>query len=224
MKTAQPSVVSQESKAQFENLLAGISSGKRLLQYPKNQTVFSQGDEADAVYYIQEGQVKSTVVSFSGKEATLSIMGPEEFFGVGCLSHQRQRLSTVSTLEPSALVRIEKRVMLRALHEHLPLFDVFLSSLLNRTLNLQRDLCTQIFDPSEQRLIRTLLKLSRFGTPANEQVQMRKISHDTLATMVGTTRSRVTYFMNKLKKTGAVDYGKEMLLDPSRLAHALQED
>jgi CRP/FNR family cyclic AMP-dependent transcriptional regulator len=213
-----------ENKVQLESLLAGIGAGKRTLNYPKNQTVFSQGDDSDAVYFIQQGQVKLTVVSFAGKEATLSIMGPQECFGVGCLSHQRQRLSTATTLEPSVLLRIEKNAMLRALRENPQLFDFFLSNLLNRTLTLQKDLCTQIFDPSERRLMRVLLKLSRLGEPTQERVQMRKISHDTLATMVGTTRSRVTYFMNKLKKTGAIDYGKEMLLDPSRLAHALQEE
>jgi CRP/FNR family cyclic AMP-dependent transcriptional regulator len=217
-------VASGKNRVPFESLLAGISVGKRLLNYHKNQTVFAQGDEAEAVYYIQQGQVRLTVVSFSGKEATLSILGPQEFFGVGCLGHQRQRLSTASTLEPSVLIRIEKPALLRALRDNPPLFDFFLSNLLNRTLSLQKDLCTQIFDPSERRLMRVLLKLSRFGEPVQERVKMRKISHDTLATMVGTTRSRVTYFMNKLKKMGAIDYGKGMLLDPSRLSHALQEE
>ncbi len=213
-----------ESKTQFENLLAGISVGKRLLHYTKNQTVFAQGDEAGAVYYIQQGQVRMTVVSFAGKEATLSVMGPQEFLGMECLSNQRLRLGTASTLEPSELIRIEKNVMLQALHEHSQLFDFFLSRLLNQTLSLQKDLCTQIFDPSERRLMRVLLKLSRFGQPCEEHIQLRKISHDTLATMVGTTRSRVTYFMNKFKKMGVIDYGKGIQLDPSRLSHALQED
>ena len=214
----------EESKTQFENLLAGISVGKRLLRYSRNQTVFAQGDEAAAVYYIQQGQVRLTVVSFAGKEATLSVMGPQEFLGVECLSNQRQRLGTASTLEPSELIRIDKNVMLQALRDQPRLFDFFLSRLLNHTLSLQKDLCTQIFDPSERRLMRVLLKLSRFGQPCDECVQLRKISHDTLATMVGTTRSRVTYFMNKFKKMGVIDYGKGIQLDPSRLSHALQDD
>ena len=141
-----------------------------------------------------------------------------------CLTSQSQRLGTASTLEPSELIRIEKTVMLQALREQPQLLDFFLSRLLNHTLSLQKDLCTQIFDPSERRLMRVLLKLSRFGQPDNECVQLRKISHDTLATMVGTTRSRVTYFMNKFKKMGVIEYGKGIQLDPSRLSHVLQDD
>ena len=225
MNNSGPLVVSKEqNKCQFENLLAGINVGKRLLHYSRNQTVFAQGDEAAAVYYIQQGQVRVTVVSFAGKEATLSVMGSQEFLGMECLSSQCQRLGTASTLEPSELFRIEKNVMLQALRDQPQLFDFFLSCLLNHTLSLQKDLCTQIFDPSERRLMRVLLKLSRFGQPCDECVQLRKISHDTLATMVGTTRSRVTYFMNKLKKMGVIDYGKGIQLDPSRLSHVLQED
>jgi CRP/FNR family transcriptional regulator, cyclic AMP receptor protein len=214
----------EENGPQFENLLAGISVGKRLLHYARNEVVFAQGDEAAAVYYIRQGQVKVTVVSFAGKEATLSVMGPQEFLGMECLSNQHQRLGTASTLEPSELIRIDKHVMLQALREHPQHFEFFLSRLMNHTLNLEKDLCTQILDPSERRLMRVLLKLSRFGKPCEESVQLRKISHDTLATMVGTTRSRVTYFMNKFKKMGVIDYGKEIHLDPSRLSHALQED
>jgi CRP-like cAMP-binding protein len=151
-------------------------------------------------------------------------MGPQEFIGMECLSSQCQRLGTASTLEPSELLRIEKSVMLQALREQPQLFDFFLSRLLNHTLTLQKDLCTQIFDPSERRLMRVLLKLSRFGQPCDECVRLRKISHDTLATMVGTTRSRVTHFMNKFKKMGVIDYGRGIQLDPSRLSHVLQED
>ncbi|HVN78916.1 MAG TPA: cyclic nucleotide-binding domain-containing protein [Terriglobia bacterium] len=217
-------VYKEEKRPQFETLFGGISVGKRILHYSRNQTVFTQGDEAAAVYYILQGQVRVTVVSFAGKEATLSVMGPQEFVGMECLSGQCQRLGTASTLEPSELIRIEKNVMLQALREQPQLFDFFLSRLLNHNLSLQKDLCTQIFDPSERRLMRVLLKLSRFGQPCDECVQLRKISHDTLATMVGTTRSRVTYFMNKFKKMGVVGYGKGIQFDPSRLSHVLQED
>jgi len=214
----------EESRPQFECLFGGVSVGKRQLHFSRNQTIFSQGDEANAVYYILQGQVRMTVVSFAGKEATLSVMGPQEFVGMECLSSQCQRLGTASALEPSELIRIEKNVMLQALREQPQILDFFLSSLLNHTLSLQKDLCTQIFDPSERRLMRVLLKLSRFGKPDNECVQLRKISHDTLATMVGTTRSRVTYFMNKFKKMGVIEYGKGIQLDTSRLSNVLQED
>ena len=208
----------------FEQALGGITFGKRILNLRKNQVVFSQGEPADALYYIQRGKVKLVVVSFTGKEATLSVMGKGDFFGLGCLQQRAQRLCTATTLEPATIVRIERDVMQRELHNHPNLYDLLLTQLLSRTLTLQKDLCTHIFDPSEKRLARVLLKLSQLGEEAQGQVAIPKISHDTLATMVGTTRSRITYFMNKFKKSGLIDYGKGMLIHPSRLTTAIQEE
>ena len=214
----------REASDPIEQALNSLSFGKRVLNLRKNQVVFSQGEPADALYYIQRGKVKMVVVSFVGKEATLSVMGKGEFFGLGSLQQPSLRLTTATTLEPSVIVRIERDVMQRELRSHPRLNEVLMTQLLSRTLTLQKDLCTHIFDPSEKRLARVLLKLSRLGEESQQQVAIPKISHDTLATMVGTTRSRITYFMNKFKKLGFVDYGKEMMIHPSRLTTAIQQD
>lgn len=214
----------REASDPIEQALNSLSFGKRILTLRKNQVVFSQGEPADALYYIQRGKVKLVVVSFAGKEATLSVMGKGEFFGLGSLQQRSLRLATATTLEPSVIVRIERDIMQRELRSHPRLNEVLMTQLLSRTLTLQKDLCTHIFDPSEKRLARVLLKLSRLGEESEQQVAMPKISHDTLATMVGTTRSRITYFMNKFKKLGFIDYGKEMMIHPSRLTTAIQQD
>jgi CRP-like cAMP-binding protein len=214
----------REASDPIEQALNSLSFGKRVLTLRKNQVVFSQGEPADALYYIQRGKVKLVVVSFAGKEATLSVMGKGEFFGLGSLQQRSLRLTTATTLESSVIVRIERDVMQRELRCHPRLSEVMMTQLLSRTLTLQKDLCTHIFDPSEKRLARVLLKLSRLGEEGQQQVAMPKISHDTLATMVGTTRSRITYFMNKFKKLGFIDYGKEMMIRPTRLATAIQQD
>jgi CRP/FNR family cyclic AMP-dependent transcriptional regulator len=214
----------REASDPIEQALNSLSFGKRVLSLRKNQVVFSQGEPADALYYIQRGKVKLVVVSFAGKEATLSVMGKGEFFGLGSLQQRSLRLATATTLEPSVVVRIERDIMQRELRSHPRLSEVLMTQLLSRTLTLQKDLCTHIFDPSEKRLARVLLKLSRLGDESQQQVAMPKISHDTLATMVGTTRSRITYFMNKFKKLGFIDYGKEMMIHPSRLSTAIQQD
>ena len=214
----------REASDPIEQALNSLSFGKRVLSLRKNQVVFSQGEPADALYYIQRGKVKLVVVSFAGKEATLSVMGKGEFFGLGSLQQRSLRLATATTLEPSVIVRIERDIMQRELRSHPRLSEVLMTQLLSRTLTLQKDLCTHIFDPSEKRLARVLLKLSRLGEESQQQVAMPKISHDTLATMVGTTRSRITYFMNKFKKLGFIDYGKEMMIHPSRLSTAIQHD
>jgi CRP-like cAMP-binding protein len=214
----------RDASGPIEQALNSFSFGKRVLNLRKNHVVFSQGEPADALYYIQRGKVKLVVVSFAGKEATLSVMGKGEFFGLGSLQQRSQRLATATTLEPSVIVRIERDIMQRELRNHPRLNDVLMTQLLTRTLTLQKDLCTHIFDPSEKRLARVLLKLSRLGDEVQEQVSIPKISHDTLATMVGTTRSRITYFMNKFKKLGFIDYGKGMMIHPDRLITAIQQD
>jgi CRP/FNR family cyclic AMP-dependent transcriptional regulator len=213
-------------KAPSNGFLARLPSEMRTLDLAKNETIFSQGDPADAVFYVQTGRVKLTVVSFGGKEATLSVLGSGDFFGVCCLGDQCERSNTASTLEPSTLVKIEKDAMLRSLRKQPELLDTFMAYLLKRTVNLQKDLCTQILDSSEKRLARVLLRLTQL-TPeemCEGCVTMPKLSHDTLATMVGTTRSRVTYFMNKFRNQGFIHYDKGITVRPMQLSAILQGD
>lgn len=206
--------------------LADTPMKKRIVNFVRNETVFSQGDPADAVFYIQKGRVKLTVVSIGGKEATLSILGEGDFFGICCLGDQQERANTASTLEPSTLVRIERDVMRQSLLEQPQILDAFLAYLLKRTVNLQKDLCAQILDPSEKRLARVLLRLSQLTSDGKHEngVRMPKLSHDILATMVGTTRSRVTFFMNKFRNQGVIDYDKGIMVRPMQLCAMLQEE
>ena len=190
-----------------ESLLKSIVVGKHLLQLQKNTPVFSQGDQADAIYFIQTGKVKVTVVSVQGKEAVLAMVGPREFFGEGCLVGQPFRISTATTTESSAVFRVQKQAMLQALHAHIELSEKFTAALLSRNINLEEDLCDQLFNHSEKRLARVLLKLSRFGQHADmPDAKMPRLTHETLAEMVGTTRSRITFFMNKFRKLGLIEY------------------
>jgi CRP/FNR family cyclic AMP-dependent transcriptional regulator len=190
-----------------ESLLKSIVVGKHVLQLHKNTPVFSQGDQADAIYFIQTGKVKITVVSAQGKEAILAMVGPREFFGEGCLIGQPLRISTASTTESSTVFRVQKQAMLQALHAHSELSEKFTAALLARNIDLEEDLCDQLFNHSEKRLARVLLKLSRLGQHADRpDAKMPRMTHQTLAEMVGTTRSRITLFMNKFKKLGLIEY------------------
>ena len=191
-------------------LLENIGEGKTVLQLRKDEKIFSQGDIAEAIYFIQIGKVKVTVVSAVGNEVVLTILGPRGFLGEGCLVGQPFRVSTATAIQSSTLFRIERRAMLRALHAQPELSENFTASLLARNIDLEEDLCDQLFNHSEKRLARVLLKLARFGLhntlPA---AKMPRVSHETLAKMVGTTRSRVTHFMNKFRKLGLIDYNGE---------------
>jgi CRP/FNR family transcriptional regulator, cyclic AMP receptor protein len=190
-----------------ESLLKNIVGGKNVLQLQKNTPVFSQGDPADAIYFIQTGKVKVTVLSAQGKEAVLAMLGPREFFGEGCLVGQSLRISTATTTESSTLFRVQKKAMLQALHVQSDLSEKFTAALLARNINLEEDLCDQLFNHSEKRLARVLLKLSRFGQHTDmPDAKMPRLTHETLAEMVGTTRSRITFFMNKFKKLGLIEY------------------
>ncbi len=196
------------------NLFEQIEEGKTVLHLAKHEKVFSQGDTAEAIYFIQSGKVKITVVSASGQEAVVTILGPRAFLGEGCLVGQTLRVSTATTIQISILYRIERRSMLRSLQAQPDLSEKFIACLLARNIDLEEDLCDQLFNHSEKRLARILLKLARFGLhdvlPA---AKMPRISHETLAEMVGTTRSRVTHFMNKFRKLGLIDYkGSEEII------------
>ena len=189
------------------SLLKSISNGKQLLRLEKKTPVFSQGDPADAIYFIQSGKVKLTVVSGQGKEAVLAMLGSREFFGEGCLVGQTFRVSTAMTMESSTLFRVERQAMLLGLYNQPELSERFTAALLARNINLEEDLCDQLFNQSEKRLARVLLKLNRLSQHEDmPKARMPRLSHETLAEMVGTTRSRITFFMNKFRKLGLIDY------------------
>jgi CRP/FNR family transcriptional regulator, cyclic AMP receptor protein len=192
------------------SLLENIDEGRTVLRLGKDETIFSQGEAAEAIYFIQSGRVKLSVVSGAGKEAVLAMFGPRGFLGEGCLVGQSARVSTATTVEPSTLFRIERQAMRRALHAQPELSEKFTAALLGRNIDLEEDLCDQLFNHGEKRLARALLKLARFGqADAMPEATMPRISHETLAEMVGTTRARVTHFMNKFRTLGLIDYDQD---------------
>jgi CRP-like cAMP-binding protein len=208
-----------------ETLLEKITTGKERLSFKKGQKIFSQGDPADSIYFIQTGRVKISVVSAAGKEAVLSMPGPHEFFGEGALVNQSLRISTAKALEASTVFRVEKRSMIRSLHEQPALSEKFTGSLLARNIDLEEDLCDQLFNHSEKRLARVLLKLARMrvhDVAADATVPV--LSHETLAEMVGTTRSRITYFMNRFRKMKLIDYNGELTVRTELLTDLVLHD
>jgi CRP/FNR family transcriptional regulator, cyclic AMP receptor protein len=207
------------------DLLEEIDDGKTVLRLRKDERVFSQGDSDNAIYFIQTGKVKITVVSTAGKEAVLAMLGPRGFLGEGCLVGQSHRISTATAIQSSTLVRIERRAMLRALQAQPKLSEKFIASLLTRNIDLEGDLCDQLFNHSEKRLARVLLKLARFAEhDAMPAAKMPRISHETLAEMVGTTRSRVTHFMNKFRTLGLIDYNGEITVRAELLTDVVLHD
>ena len=179
-----------------------MNGGRSISKYRKNQTVFSQGSSADAVFYIQKGKVKITVVSEQGKEAVVAVLGPDEFCGEGCLTGQPLRLATATAMTECEIMRLEKATMIRVLHEEPAFSEMFVSHLLARTIRVEADLVDQLFNSSEKRLARALLLLANFGKDGRPEPIIAKVSQETLAEMIGTTRSRVSYFMNKFRKLG----------------------
>jgi CRP-like cAMP-binding protein len=186
--------------------------GQTILTFPKKHTIFSQGEAADAVFYIQAGKVTLTVVSPQGKEAVVAILECGTFFGESCLAGQAVRTAAATALEDSRLVRIDKDAMIRVLGEDPTFAELFLSYLLAHTIRIQEDLVDQLFNSSEKRLARVLLRLVHFGTEGKPETVIPKISQETLAEMIGTTRSRVSFFMNKFRNLGFIDYNNEWLL------------
>jgi CRP/FNR family cyclic AMP-dependent transcriptional regulator len=195
-----------------KDLLEKIEAGKTILQFRRDEVVFAQGDTAEAIYFIQTGKVKIAVVSPAGKEAVLTMLGPHGFFGEGCIVGQTVRVSTATAMSPSTLFRVERRAMFSALHAQRELSEKFTALLLSRNIDLEEDLCDQLFNHSEKRLARVLLKLARFGQhDTMPAADMPTMNHETLAEMVGTTRSRVTHFMNKFRNLGLIDYNTEKI-------------
>ena len=186
--------------------LAKVGKGKSVSTFRKTASVFSQGDKADTVFYIQQGRVKVVVVSEQGKEAIVGILESGQFFGEGCLSGQQFRLSTTTALEDCVITAITKTAMLAALHAESSFSEVFMSHLLARNSRIEADLVDQLFNPSEKRLTRLLLLLANFGKEGSLQPIKIQISQETLAEMIGTTRSRVSFFINKFRKLGFISY------------------
>jgi CRP-like cAMP-binding protein len=186
--------------------LAKVGDGRSITKYGKNQTVFSQGDAADAVFFIQKGKVKITVVSEQGKEAVIAILSPDDFFGEGCLAGQPRRMATVKTMTDSAIMRLEREAIIALIHDEPAFSELFIAHLLARTIRVEEDLVDQLFNSSEKRLARVLLLLANFGKDGKPEPVIAKISQETLAEMIGTTRARVSFFMNKFRKLGFIDY------------------
>jgi CRP/FNR family transcriptional regulator, cyclic AMP receptor protein len=187
-------------------LLAKVGAGRSICRYDKNQTVFQQGDAADAVFYIQSGKVKLTVVSEQGKEAVIALLSGRDFFGEGCLTAQTRRMSTATTLLSATIVRLEKAAMLALIQEEPAFSEFFIGHLLDRAIRVEADLVDQLFNSSEKRLARVLLLLANFGKEGKPEPMIAKISQETLAQMIGTTRARVSFFMNKFRRLGFIEY------------------
>lgn len=189
-----------------KGFLTCIGNGRKNEKYRANEVIFTQGDNADAVYYLQKGKAKITVTSESGKEAVLAILGLGDFFGEGCLNGQSKRISSVTTMSECAVMRLDKTAMVHVLHGEPKFADLFIAYLLHRNSRVEEDLVDQLFNSSEKRLARTLLLLANFGKNGEQIPVIAKISQETLAEMVGTTRSRVSFFMNKFRRLGFIDY------------------
>ncbi|MGD0824491.1 MAG: Crp/Fnr family transcriptional regulator [Terriglobales bacterium] len=203
--------------------LATISEGQKLVLFPRKQTIFAQGNTADAVFYIQTGKVKLTVVSKTGKEATIGILGDGDFFGEGGLAGQLLRMSSATAMTDCAVLRIDKRAMMEALHREHEFSDLFVAYLLARNIRYEEDLVDQLFNSSEKRLARILLLLAHFGKEGKPETVVPKISQEMLAEMVGTTRSRVSFFMNRFRKLGFIHYNGGLQVHSS-LLHVVLHD
>jgi CRP/FNR family transcriptional regulator, cyclic AMP receptor protein len=203
--------------------LSKVNGGRTISDYTKNQIVFSQGAPADSVFYIKSGKVKITVLSDQGKEAVVSVLGKDDFFGEGCLAGQALRLATVRTISECVIVRIAKADITRVIHQEPAFAELFISHLLARNIRVQEDLVDQLFNSSEKRLARILLLLANFGKESQPEPIIAKISQETLAEMIGTTRSRVSFFMNKFRKLGLIDYNGSIEIHPALLNVVLHE-
>jgi len=200
-----------------------IGSGKTLCKAENKQIIFSQGDAADAVFYIQKGKVKLTVVSQQGKEAVVAILEPASFFGEACLAGETVRMATASSLEDTTILRIEKRAMIDVLHQQPAFSELFMRYVLSRNIRIQEDLVDHLFNSSEKRLARVLLLLAHFGKDTPPDTAIAKISQETLAEMVGTTRSRVSFFLNKFRKLGFINYNGDLHVHSSLLNVVLHD-
>jgi CRP/FNR family cyclic AMP-dependent transcriptional regulator len=203
--------------------LESVGASRRVAEFRGQQTIFSQGDTADSVMYVQTGGVKFTVVNESGKEAVIAIFGPGDFFGEGGIAGQTLRMGTATAIVPSTVIVIQKDEMIRVLHAEHELSDRFIAHMLARSIRVEADLIDQLFNSTEKRLARTLLLLARYGKEGQPERVLQKVSQETLAEMIGATRSRVNLFMNKFRKLGFIDYNGEIKIKRSLLSVVLHE-
>jgi len=215
--------VNPRSSFDPKRFLVNVGDGRSVNRHSKDEVVFSQGDPADAVFYIQKGKVKVSVVSEQGKEAVVAILGAKEFFGEGCLAGQSRRMATVVTMTEAVISRLEKEAVVRVLHQEPTFSEVFIAHLLDRNIRVEADLVDQLFNSSEKRLARLLLLLANFGQSEEPAPMIAKISQETLAEMIGTTRSRVSFFMNKFRKLGFISYNGGIEVHRSLLNVILHE-
>ena len=204
--------------------LASVGEGRSISKPQEGEVIFSQGDAADALFYIQKGKVKVTTLSSHGKEAVVAILGPGDFFGEGCLAGQPLRISTVAAITNSSVARMQKAAVIRVLHMQPAFSELFMTYLLARNIRMEADLIDQLFNSSEKRLARLLLLLANFGKDGKPQPVLAKISQETLAEMIGTTRSRVSSFMNKFRRLGFIEYNGHLEVHSSLLSVVLHDD
>jgi CRP-like cAMP-binding protein len=218
--------MARKSKSKFdpEAFLAKADGGRTISKYGKGQVVFAQGDPADAVFYIREGRVKISVVSPQGKEAVVAIHKAGDFIGEGSLTGRTRRISTARALEDSVITRVDKTTMVRVLRTEPNFSELFMAHLLARTMRVEEDLVDQLFNSSEKRLARALLLLANFGKDGKQEPVIAKVSQETLADMIGTTRSRVSHFMNKFRRLGYIDYNGVLKVHSSLLAAVLTKN
>jgi CRP-like cAMP-binding protein len=203
--------------------LAKVGVGKTILEFEKNQNIFEQGDLAETVYYLQSGKIKVTVLSDQGKEAVVGILEPGQFFGEGCMNGHKLRISTTTAMEYSVVTAITKAAMIATLHDQPAVAELFMAYLLTRNNRIEEDLIDQLFNSSERRLARMLLLLANFGKEEAPQPISPNISQETLAEMIGTTRSRVSFFMNKFRKLGFINYNGHIEVNSSLLSAVLHD-
>jgi len=217
--------LAKQTKDVFDpkSFLAKVGAGKTVLEFHKNQQVFKQGDVADTVFYIQKGKIKLTVLSEQGKEAVVAILEPGQFFGEGCMNGHPLRIATTTAMEDCVITAITKAAMTAAIHDEPRFSELFIAYLLTRNSRIEEDLIDQLFNSSERRLARLLLLLANFGKEGSPQPISADISQETLAEMIGTTRSRVSYFMNKFRKLGLISYNGRIEVHNSLLSAVLHE-
>jgi CRP/FNR family transcriptional regulator, cyclic AMP receptor protein len=204
-------------------LVQRIQTGKATRSFRAKQTVYAQGDPANAVFYLKAGQIKLTVVSGAGKEAVIAILDAGSFFGEGCLAGQPLRISTATAVGAASVVRVEKKTMVALLHEETDFSEMFTAYLLSRNVRIEEDLVDQLFNSSERRLARTLLLLAHFGKESRPEVVIPKIGQETLAAMIGTTRSRVSFFMNRFRRMGFIEYNGVLKVHSALLSVVLRD-
>jgi len=217
-------ITSKDKPFDLETFLSGMDGGRTISKYRKDEAVFAQGDPANAVFYIRKGECKVTVVSEQGKEAVVAIHGKRDFFGEGCLNGHRRRLATVTAITASEIMRLEKATMVQVLHDQPKFSELFISYLVARNVRVEADLVDQLFNSSEKRLARLPLLMANFGKEGRPEPVLAKISQTTLAEVIGTTRSRVSFFMNKFRKLGFIDYNGDLQVHNSLLNVILHDD